>query len=116
MRELHWGATPASSRTFTPVVTPELATMATLETKLTMPGGDGGADEAIQPATAYSASHVVGIPCAAANDLRTAGLEAGGGACWLTTRVVEVKLEVLFWYARYTRKGLSELTRVGLFF
>ena len=42
MRELHWGATPVSSRTFAPVATPEPATMATLKTKLTMPGGDGG--------------------------------------------------------------------------
>ena len=41
MRELHWGATPVSSRTFAPVATPEPATMATLKTKLTMPGGDG---------------------------------------------------------------------------
>ena len=54
MRELHWGATPVSSRTFAPVATPEPATMATLKTKLTMPGGDGGADEAIQAATAQS--------------------------------------------------------------
>jgi hypothetical protein len=51
----------------------------------------------------------VGVPCAAAIDMRTEGLEAGGGACWLTTRVEKVKLEVLFWYAR---KGLSELPTV----
>ena len=51
MRELHWGATPVSSRIFAPVATPEPAT---LEAKLTMPGGDGGADEAIQAATAQS--------------------------------------------------------------
>ena len=52
MRELHWGATPVFSRTFAPVAAPKLATMATLETKLAMPGGDGGADEVIQAATA----------------------------------------------------------------
>ena len=36
---------------------------------------------------------VVGIPCAAAADLRTAGIrtKAGGDACWLTRRVEEVK-------------------------
>ena len=54
MRELHWGATPVSSRTFAPVATPEPANpgdevddawwAGTLETKLTMPGGDGGGD------------------------------------------------------------------------
>ena len=51
MRELHWGATPVSSRTFAPVATPEPANpgdevddawwAGTLETKLTMPGCDG---------------------------------------------------------------------------
>ena len=55
MRELHWGATPVSSRTFAPVATPEPANpgdevddawwAGTLETKLTMPGGDGGGGE-----------------------------------------------------------------------
>ena len=35
---------------FAPVATSELATMATLKAKLTMPGGDGGADEAMQAA------------------------------------------------------------------
>ena len=36
---------------------------------------------------------VVGIPCAAAADLRTAGIrmEAGGDACWLTRQLKEVK-------------------------
>ena len=36
---------------------------------------------------------VVGIPCTAAADLRTAGIriEKGGDACWLTRQVKEVK-------------------------
>ena len=57
-------------------------------------GGFGSVSTDTSPVSkSLRRSPVVGIPCVAAADVRTAGIrmEAGGDACWLTRRVKEVK-------------------------